>query len=50
MVLGGGFRGTIDQLEPMAREGVKQANLEYLQTNNVHALEVEVLYAIAQKF
>ncbi|MBD2358725.1 class I SAM-dependent methyltransferase [Tolypothrix sp. FACHB-123] len=49
MVLGGGFRGTIDQLEPTARERVKQANLEYLRTNNVHTLLVEVLYAIAHK-
>ncbi|MBE9209212.1 class I SAM-dependent methyltransferase [Nostoc sp. LEGE 06077] len=49
IVLGGGFRGTIDQLEPTARERVRQANLEYLRTNNVHSLSVDVLYAIAQK-
>ena len=49
MVLGGGLRGTIDQLEPTARERVRQANLEYLRTNNVHSLSVSVLYAIAQK-
>jgi hypothetical protein len=49
MILGGGLRGTIDQLDPAARERVRQANLHYLQTNAVHALEVDVLYAIAQK-
>ncbi|MBW4565847.1 MAG: class I SAM-dependent methyltransferase [Mojavia pulchra JT2-VF2] len=49
MALGGGFRGTIDQLDLAARERVKQANLEYLRTNNVHSLSVDVLYAIAHK-
>ncbi|NJO94503.1 MAG: class I SAM-dependent methyltransferase [Hydrococcus sp. RM1_1_31] len=49
MVLGGGLRGTIDQLELDARERVRQANLEFLRTNNVHSLEVDVLYAIAHK-
>ncbi|MEA5504743.1 methyltransferase domain-containing protein [Halotia wernerae UHCC 0503] len=49
MVLGGGVRGTIDQLEPAVRERVRQANLEYLRTNNVHSLSVDVLYAIAHK-
>ncbi len=49
MVLGGGIRGTIDQLEPAARERVRQANLHFLQANNIHALDVQVLYAIAQK-
>lgn len=49
MVLGSGFRGTINQLDSAARERVRQANLQYLQTNEVHSLEVNVLYAIAQK-
>jgi len=49
IVLGGGFRGTIDQLDPAARERVRQANLHFLRANKVHALEVNVLYAIAQK-
>jgi ubiquinone/menaquinone biosynthesis C-methylase UbiE len=49
MILGGGLRGTIDQLDPTARERVRQANLDFLRTNEVHSLEVNVLYAIAQK-
>jgi ubiquinone/menaquinone biosynthesis C-methylase UbiE len=49
IVLGGGLRGTIDQLDPAARERVRQANLQGLQTHKVHSLEVGVLYAIAQK-
>jgi ubiquinone/menaquinone biosynthesis C-methylase UbiE len=49
MVLGGGFRGTTDQLDLAARERVRQANLHFLRANEVHSLEVNVLYAIAQK-
>ena len=49
IVLGGGFRGTIDRLDPAAKSRVRQANLHFLRTNEVHALEVDVLYAIAQK-
>lgn len=49
MALGGGFRGTIDQLDPAATERVRQANLQYLQTNDVQALDVDVLYSIAHK-
>ena len=49
IVLGGGFRGTIDQLDLAAKERVRQANLKFLQTNNVHSLEVNVLYALEQK-
>lgn len=49
MVMGGGLRGTIDQLEPAARERVRQANLQFLRTNEVNSLEVNVLYAVAQK-
>jgi hypothetical protein len=49
MVLGGGYRGTIDQLDLATQERVKQKNLDFLRTNQVHALDVSVLYAIAQK-
>jgi ubiquinone/menaquinone biosynthesis C-methylase UbiE len=49
MVLGGGLRGTIDQLNEATRERVKASNIASLKTNNVEALESEVLYAIAQK-
>lgn len=45
IVLGGGLRGTIDQLDPAARERVREANMHFLQANEVHALEVNVLYA-----
>lgn len=49
MVLGGGCRGTIDQLDAPTREQVRQVNLQYLETHQIHTLEVDVLYAIAHK-
>ncbi len=49
MVMGGGIRGTIEQLDLATKERVRQANLQFLQDNAVDALDVTVLYAIAQK-
>jgi SAM-dependent methyltransferase len=49
MIMGGGLRGTIDQLNPQTREVVRQANLEFLRVNKVNSLAVDVLYAIAYK-
>jgi ubiquinone/menaquinone biosynthesis C-methylase UbiE len=49
IVLGGGLRGTIDQLDPNAQERVRAANLQFLRTNQVNSLAVNVLYAVARK-
>jgi ubiquinone/menaquinone biosynthesis C-methylase UbiE len=49
IVMGGGLRGTIDQLDPETRESIRKINLEFLRTNYVKALEANVLYAVAQK-
>jgi ubiquinone/menaquinone biosynthesis C-methylase UbiE len=49
MVMGGGIRGTVDQLETAAQERIRSINLEFLRTNNIHTLDSDVLYAIAQK-
>jgi ubiquinone/menaquinone biosynthesis C-methylase UbiE len=49
MAMGGGLRGTLDQLEPAALERLKHTNLEFLRSNKIEELEFEVLYAIAQK-
>ncbi|NEO82858.1 MAG: class I SAM-dependent methyltransferase [Spirulina sp. SIO3F2] len=49
MLLGGGVRGLIEQLEPAVRERIRSANLEQLRNQNITQLEVEVLYAIARK-
>ncbi|MDS3862023.1 class I SAM-dependent methyltransferase [Thermosynechococcaceae cyanobacterium BACA0444] len=49
MVLGGGLRGIVNQLNSAEWEQVRQANLDFLQSNQIQALEVDVLYAIAEK-
>ena len=47
IVLGSGFRSTIEQLDPAARERVRVTNLASL--GNVRAVEVNALYAVAEK-
>jgi len=49
MIMGGGIRGTIEQLDLESRERIRAANLEFLWSNQVRELDVNVLYAIAQK-
>jgi ubiquinone/menaquinone biosynthesis C-methylase UbiE len=49
IVMGGGIRGTIEQLDLAAKERVRQASLQFLRDHAVHALDVSVLYAVAQK-
>jgi ubiquinone/menaquinone biosynthesis C-methylase UbiE len=49
MILGGGLRGTIDQLDLATRNRVQAATLGSLRSNHIHSLQVNVLYAIAQK-
>ena len=46
-MLGTGFRSTIEQLDPAARERVRVANLASL--GNVRSVEVNALYAVAEK-
>jgi SAM-dependent methyltransferase len=48
-VLGSGYRGTIDQLAPDARERVRTANAEYIRRTGVREIEANVVYAIAVK-
>jgi ubiquinone/menaquinone biosynthesis C-methylase UbiE len=49
MIMGGGIRGTIEQLDPAAQERVKEANLQFLRSSGIHSLRVNVLYATARK-
>jgi hypothetical protein len=48
-VLGSGYRGTVDQLAPEARERVRAANAEYIRRAGVREVEANVVYAIAVK-
>jgi ubiquinone/menaquinone biosynthesis C-methylase UbiE len=49
MVMGGGIRGTIDQLDPVMKEKVRSANLEFLRVQKIQALNSDVLYAVGYK-
>ncbi len=49
MVLGGGLRGTIDQLDPSTKERIRHNNLQFLEINEIKSLNVDVLYAIGRK-
>jgi ubiquinone/menaquinone biosynthesis C-methylase UbiE len=49
IVLGSGYRGTIEQLTQGERENVKQANLALIRAKNISAVETNVLYALATK-
>jgi ubiquinone/menaquinone biosynthesis C-methylase UbiE len=49
IVLGSGYRGTIEQLNASERERVKDANLAFIREANISAIETNVLYALAIK-
>jgi SAM-dependent methyltransferase len=49
IVLGSGYRGTIEQLNPLERERVKEANLAFIRDEKISAIETNVLYALATK-
>jgi SAM-dependent methyltransferase len=48
-VLGSGYRGTLEQLDPSARERVRDANLHYIRSSGIRSVEANVVYAIARK-
>jgi len=49
IVLGSGYRGTIEQLNPAERQKVKEANLAFIRDEKISAIETNVLYAFAAK-
>jgi ubiquinone/menaquinone biosynthesis C-methylase UbiE len=49
LLMGSGYRGTLDQLTPDARERVKLHNLRYLVEEHVSHVEANVLYAVSRK-
>jgi ubiquinone/menaquinone biosynthesis C-methylase UbiE len=49
IVLGSGYRGTIEQLTEPERETVKQANVAFIAGEKISAVETNVLYALATK-
>ena len=49
IVLGSGYRGTIEQLNLAERQKVKEANLAFIRDEKISAIETNVLYALATK-
>jgi len=49
IVLGSGYRGTIELLNPAERQKVKEANLASIRDGRISAVETNVLYALAAK-
>lgn len=49
MVLGTGYRGTIEQLDAEARSRVREECLEFIRETTVQSVEANVLYASAMK-
>jgi hypothetical protein len=49
ILLGSGYRGTIEQLSQSERERVKEANLAFIRDEKISAIETNVLYAFATK-
>jgi ubiquinone/menaquinone biosynthesis C-methylase UbiE len=48
MVLGTGYRGTIEQLDAADRERVRQQNVAFVRGARVRAVEANVVYAVAR--
>lgn len=49
MMLGSGYRGTVDLLDSSDREQVRQESLEFIRASGVREVEANVIYAIAVK-
>ena len=49
MIMGSGYRGTVEQLSLEDRERVRRANLDFIERTSLRALEANVVYASAVK-
>ena len=49
MILGSGYRGTVDQLTAQEQDRVRNENLEFIREASLRSVETNVVYAIALK-
>lgn len=49
MLMGSGYRGTIDQLDTAAFERVREGNMAFIRQSGLAAVEANVVYAVAVK-
>ena len=47
MVMGSGYRGTLDQLSPAEHEQVKAESIDFIRRENIRSVEANVLYGQA---
>ena len=50
MIMGSGYRGTVEQLSPEDRERVRRANLDFIERTSRRELEANVIYATARRW
>ena len=50
MIMGSGYRGTVEQLSPEDRERVRLANLDFIQRTSLQELEANVIYGTARRW
>lgn len=49
IVLGTGYRGTVEQLNEDDRERVRQQNIDFIRRTNVTSVEASVVYAVGKR-
>jgi ubiquinone/menaquinone biosynthesis C-methylase UbiE len=49
LVMGSGYRGTVEQLEPEDRARVREDCLRFVEANRVRSVEASVVFAVARK-
>ena len=49
MIMGSGYRGTVDQLSTSERDLVRTQNLEFIRREGIRSVESNVIYAIGKK-
>lgn len=49
MILGSGYRGTVDQLTSSEHEQVRTENVEFIRREAIRSVEANVIYAIGKK-
>jgi ubiquinone/menaquinone biosynthesis C-methylase UbiE len=47
MVMGSGYRGTVEQLDAENRERVRRDNIDFIRRGDVRSVEANVVYAVA---
>mgnify|MGYP006283568419 FL=1 len=48
-VMGSGYRGTIEKLNPESQQKVRELNLKFIENAGVEGIQANVIYAIARK-